>query len=379
MMLMTSCNKTSQPVSRTGYISCNVCSEDTKGSVVSETDIQSGGFYLTAYLDDEYYKEGDEETATGPKGAYIGSVTSPSSVSYVSSAWTISGNPKWVVIDSMRFWCWYPKTLSAGTRTISTDDLTGRSTLNFTYTMPDGGATSGSPAVACDATNQTDLLFAYNCRWYEPGKSGSDSEEVNLRFYHALSQINFIVYPKAKDSQTTDDGSLRNDYGIVDIALQGMSTSGSCTITGKPYYEEPAEKANKTTFAWSGQSGNGTYTQYYGTSFASASSSNVPGGWTYKDYDGKAHFFCNNSFFIIPEAIAEGAAVSVTFLQGDTKVTKLAKLKGVGTSDKTTPVTAWLPGYRYTYRLSISGDITDPTELSVTLEDWEAVNDSMRF
>lgn len=356
-------------------ISCEVMSEITKSTVVTDASLQGTGFSITAYLDDAYYKKGDTDTPSGPAGLYFG----PSNVTY-SSSWVISGSPKWVVIDSTRFWCWAPVTITHGTRTINPDgvDLTGKHELDFTYSMPAGGATSGSPAVACDATYQEDLLFAYNCRWYEPyTESGSD--QVNLRFYHSLSQINFIVYPLPSSSQTSSDGSFRNDYTIVDIALQGILSSGKCTITGKPYYEMPAEKSGMTTFAWSGQSGSDDFTQYYGTSFSSASSSSVPDGWTYKDYSGKAHYYCNNSFFIVPQNIGDATALAVTFRKDAKDVTKMVMLKGVSTSDGKTTVNVWQAGYRYTYRLAISGDITDPTALQVTLEDWESVNDKMRF
>lgn len=330
--------------------------------------MESKGFYLTAYIDDDYFI-GDETTPTGKKGKYIGSVASPVSVSFASSEWSIAGAPTWIALDSTRFWCWCPKTLTKGTRTFNTDvDYTGKDTLSFRYTMPAGGQTSGSPARACDATNQEDLIFAYNCRYHD----GSDAT-VSLKFRHALSQINFIVYPKASSSQTSGDGSLRNDYQIVDISLQGMKGSGRCTIKGLPDGKTP-----NTSFSWDNYSGEESFTQYYGANFSAATSSNVPEGWTYKDYSSKAHYFCNNSFFIIPGAIGD-ATLSVTFKKDDTEVTKLVKLSGVGTSDKTTPVTEWLPSYRYTYRLAISGEITSQLEFGVTLVDWETVNDSMRL
>lgn len=378
VLLAVSCRKnSSDDAGQDGFIACQVVAEQTKSTVSDDDYLQSTGFTMSAWLDDDYYRKGDEGSPSGHKGKYFG----PSDVNCTGGKWSISGNPVWIVIDSTRFWCWAPKTLSHGTRVINPEevDLTGKHNLDFTYTMPSGGAVSGTPAVACDAANQEDILFAYNCRWYEPYKTGSDSDEVNLRFYHPLSQVNFIVYPLDHGLQTSGDGSLRNDYAIIDIALQGILSSGRCTITGRPYYEMPAEKSGMMTFEWSGQSVSDDFTQYYGTSFSSASPSSVPSGWTYKDYGGKAHYSCDNSFFIVPQMIGNDAALAVTFRKDAKDVTKIVMLKGVSTSDGKVTVNEWQAGYRYTYRLAISGDITDPAALVVTLENWETVNDSMRF
>jgi len=373
--ITASCQKTDPAQERPtqgGNIVCEVYSEDTKGAVCADDSLKNNGFYLTAYLDEDYFKEGDKTTPTGKKGAYIGSLSSPKLVSFSGSSWSISGTPKWVAKDSTRFWCWYPDTLSKGTRKFFTEsDYTGKDTLSFIYKMPSGGQkTSESPARACDASNQEDLLFAYNCRYH----SGSGSDEtVSLKLSHALSQINFIVYPLKSNMQASGDGSLRDDYQIIDISLQEVKDSAMCTIQGRPDGSTP-----NTSFSWDDHNGKETFTQYYGADFSSASSKAVPDGWTYKDYSSKAHYYCNNCFFIIPQDI-EDATLSVKFKKDATEVTKLAKLNGVGTSDKTTPVTKWLPGYRYTYRLAITGEITQQLEFSVSLENWETVNDSMKF
>jgi len=357
---------------RTGRIACKVSSEETRSMISTLDSIQSTGFKMMAWLDTDYYISDDE---TGSKGLYF-----DQTAQYTAGNWAISGEPNWVALDSTRFWCWSPASLRFGKLTVNPDgtDLTGKNKLTFTYQMPQGGATEGDPAVPCDANRQSDITFAYNSFWYDDNSSNGDA--VNLKFYHCLSQINFIVYPVAPASQTPGDGSLRSDYTIEEIALCTISSEGTCNVTGNCYKTFPAAGTQKTTFVWSNQDEPDRYTQNYSVDFTAAESVITSKGWEKKTYSDKVNYVSKNSFFIIPQPIADDAGVIVTFKVSGKRQSRLVTLKGVGTSDGSAPVTEWLAGKRYTYRLGLSATTdTAPNAMTVTLEDWDEVNDPLRF
>lgn len=364
LISLAACQKWSRPQAA-GHIRCDVLSEVTRSFVSDTAFLADSGFSMMAWLDEEYYIS-DEET--GPAGRYFGSAASPVDVTYKDDAWTIPGSPVWIARDSTRFWCWAPRK-TAGIRQISSADLTLKDSLDFTYSMP---ATKAGE----DADNQEDLLFAYNSYWYDNGRS----EAVNLKFYHALCQINFIVWPVPEAQSASSAGSFRNDYEIVDIALHEVNRYGECRMRGTPYVDVPEQGSPAMEFRWSAQDSLTNYTQTYNVNFTAAESVLTEKGWEKKMYGANAHWMCLNSFFIIPQPIGQTTSLTVTFKKGTAEMTKSVPLKGVGTSsvDKQA-VTSWAAGYRYTYRLSISGDIASEQSMSVTLEDWQKYDETMRF
>lgn len=355
-LALSGCKKDDVPSSAAGLIRCQVSHTAlTKAAEVGLDSLKKTGFTMLGIIDENAkdYTIGREYEA----GTYIDNKT----VSWSSDSWSIAGSPKWVLQDTMRFWCWTPTT--GLTINPGSASLIGSRSLGISLTMPEGGQTDAS-SHASDAGSQHDILFCYNaCK-----KTSSTDTDLNLYFWHALSNIRFCVVPST-NTTSTPTGEFRYDYSIVSIALQDVSRIADCTITGIA-----SATAAAPTFTWDNQSGTTGYTQYYNASFKSDDAISCPSGWTSSTGSSSGKTICtaDESFFVIPQVIGATTSLAVTLTNGSKTTTLSVPLKGEGTSE-------WLPGKYYTYGIAVSEDISDPAGFSVTLVDWDTNDYSVRF
>lgn len=295
-------------------------------------------FEVMATADSKYHDlEGEY-----PAGLYFTDVVRKS-----GGTWVMDDQHLWLNKVNIHLWCYSPldlDTAASGVLSVSTPS-TGSDKLQFTYAMP--SAVAGS-----DATNQKDIVFAGNSesRSLDGDKiSGHTSSnpaykrednEVDVVFYHPLSEIRFAVSPT--------DGSFDTErLGIGEVTIGNISGSGKCSFT------------LPSTFAWSDLgAADKQYSQAYNATFASK-----PDGWTAGTFgDSQTIYVCDNAFFVIPQTLT-GRVLTVTFkrLADGSTITKEANLSG-----------SWLPGKYYTYKLEAYG-LGDDIEFNASVLDWEEV------
>lgn len=350
----------------------------------------SEGFVLDVYANDTWYDLFDTHDANfglpdmsneHPKGIYIkseGKVNVKYSSGHISDAsgyghdgdetdfWYLvdgSGNVEpynWITGGHdgdkdfyLRFWARYPKdadvdAAAEGVRKITVEPDPDGTTETFTYALP-------THVEGLDATNQKDILFAYNAvhkehtdpvgdpSWIFPVIDPSDpdpTDNVNLTFNHALSMINFCVSP----DDATFDVSLR----INSIEITNVPKGGACTFNGN------GTIAGKNMFVWNTSSyALGSYSQTYNASFESPSSAT---GWKISEYGSatpKKHVYtCSNAFMLIPHkprfesaGSSDNAQITIEFFDMDAgaTITKTIDLNKDGD--------VWSPGYYYTYKI----------------------------
>lgn len=179
-----------------------------------------------------------------------------------------------------------------------------------------------------DASEQKDLLVAYNNRWYD---DKDQSETVKINFRHALADIYFNV------KAITDDG-----YTVESIVLSGAYSKGSCEVTGSLLSDDDVTAA----FDWTPDTESGTTFQMSGES----------------DVAGET-----DHFFMIPQDRSteeDGVTFKITIMKEGHKIELNTKLS-----------TKWLAGKYYLYTLkyngldieiddTVSGDVKSNLEIS---------------
>lgn len=385
LSVISSCDKIRQPNRgsvMTKGISVAPVIEQTKGSVMTTNALENmGRFVLEAYVDDEYcdYENDPDGENPFPEGKYVERVAS-GNVIYGSGTWNLSPGKNWVSNVNTSFWCWAPATLKpipagisvAGTtRDVEDYDAPYNSErLRFSYDRPgivDGqfplvkpdGSLNDNYSKFVDADIQDDLVFAYAKQKYDERLS---NDEVNLVFYHALSQIRFAVSP--------DDGSYDSTLKIVQIAVKNIKQGGQCEFNG-------AAASAEDKFIWDLNSSPLTsYCQNYNASFSSA-----PAGWTngtYKKYDDPSDiehssfntyrlYTAQNVFFVTPQnPYTQGASLVILFEDHGNYV----EVETPFENDD------WKPGFYYTYKLKATV-LGRTISVSAHLIDWQMYDDKI--
>jgi len=344
LMLLASCSKLSTSL-RSNTIRVSVETSDTKGTVTTSANLPvAGAFVMNAYVDGDV-KDSDTGATIQSAGEYIVS-SNVGNVQLNAGEWKIANDPKWVYDVNTRFWCWHP--IEVATRSINTIGTEDES-ISFTYTTP---AVNGTT----DADNQKDLLFAYTKQKYD-----GSNDVVNIKFYHALSQIRFCVSPG-----DNGDGTYDKNLIIKNITISGLKNYGACTFSG--------DGIGSGSFTWSGQTGDVSYGQDYNASFAGG----TPESWTSGSFTSSGHSYnlctCSNVFFLVPQELDKNnAEITVTF-EADGKTLSPVTRKLVAASASQTD--EWLPGKYYTYKLNAT-IVERSVALTVTLEDWSERDDKI--
>lgn len=295
---------------------------------------------MQAFAEDEWH---DNTLAAGTAGSidnpnaagkyfecyakYAGS----SWATYASASDTAPTDYMWLNEVPLTFWCW-----------------------NGTAAFPAGGApayTVGTGVLtfkyAATGDADDDIVFACNTelrKFNDAGEivsgesSGSRTDDkVDIRFFHALSEVNFIIC-------TSGDDSFDPALVIKDIAIENVYAQGLCSLDGSKCNSTQASSA----FAWSSLSNSTSFTQNFGPQTGTGST------WTDKTASGKQYRKTGSSFFIVPQTLGSTAQIRLTFSDNTSRTSSIATQE-------------MKPGYYYTYKLSAHSKTVDFT---ATLVDW---------
>lgn len=299
----------------------------TKSSVTTTADLErSGKFGIAAYVDDAYYDS--DKKADFPAGEYFNDEALRS-----SGNWLLSQPHNWVSDVNTRFWCHHPLDVY-GTRSINTPS-SPYDHLSFTYSM-------ATPSETNSADKSDDLIFAYASKKY----NGSNGDDVNLRFHHALSMIRFCV--------STDDATFDTHLKIKNIKLTNIQSGGSCIFTGNGI--------DSGSFEWTPNGVVRDFGQNYGADFSGA----TVDGWTKGTYrkGGVDHilYTSENAFFFIPQELNSTVKMIVVFDDDGQEITRTADVY----FDLDEQTHQWKADFYYTYKIKatvIGRDISFSLEL----------------
>lgn len=328
-MVFAGCSKLDEVSQEIHY---TVDSVSTKATATTTESINQKDqtFAINAYADSAYQDPGTKVSYSA--GEYFSGLVAK----HDGTKWNTTEAKYWINGVNLRFWSYAPVT-AKGERTITAPGMLA-SKLSFTYKVPAPNGTS-------DATDEEDLIFAYNSEirsFSSDGTmKGSKSQYVDIHFYHALSQIMFAVSP--------DDGSFDVDgLEIESIKLANTYDSASCEFNGEAH-----------TFTWSSYGSKTDYAQTLQAGFKT-----LPDGWTagtYKDSKNEYKLYnCTNAFFMIPQSVAD-VKLSVTFkrLSDNTTITKDITLDG-----------QWQAGKYYKYKISAK-TLNNTILFGVTVTEWK--------
>ena len=340
-MTTSSCSSI-DPYTSSRPIRVKVSTEATKSSPITDDNLSS--FQIIAVADDKWHdnRDGSQYEA----GVYFKATANKD-----GSNWNL-GEHLWLNNVNLHLWCFSPVLddsdpySAEGGRLSITPPSAGSDVLLFSYRLPNH--VDGS-----DATNQKDIVFAGNSEkrvfkgdgsFDSQNCTGSGSDEnVDITFYHPLSEIQFAVSP---DDGTFDTGGLK----IVDIAISNIAGSGECSFS------------LPKTFEWTLGERNKTYNQTVDATFDTK-----PDGWKESEFgDDKTLYTFSNSFFMIPQELTD-AVLSVTFeRRGDeSRVTKDVNLFDKGDN-------IWAPGKYYKYKISAThlGLVDINLRVTLSIHDW---------
>ena len=418
--------KITVPVRSNRPIGVNVVtSAVTKSVAITTDDLEtSEGFVLDAWTNDTWYDLYDDpsipstfglpnESTRTFKGQYIdsgGEVNVKYSSGHLPDATGFGHDAEktdfWYLVDGsgnvepynwitggdeggkkfyLSFWARYPKDAdvdgipaSEGKRIIIDKPVPGGTTETFTYELPDAYTPLTPPAdplstPATDATNQKDILFAYNAvhkthvapassaPYYSEFPKALPDDNVDLTFNHPLSMIRFCVSP--------DDATFDVHLKIRRIQITNMPSSGTCVFNGNGKIKPVS--GEDYMFTWSSLGTRKDYYQDYNAMFDVA-----PAGWTGSSYGsaGKHIYTCNNAFMLIPHQPYysgtphddSNSKIIITF--EDTDLGTMT-IREIDLNPSSTP-DVWKPGYYYTYKIEAT-KIGRSVTSSVYLLDWE--------
>lgn len=297
----------------------------TKSSATTTADLErSGRFGIASYVDDAYYDSNLKQNISA--GKYFDDEASRS-----RGKWSLSHEHYWVSDVNSRFWCHYPLSVN-GTRNIS-EPSSPYDHLSFTYSM-------ATPSETAGADKSDDLIFAYSSKKY----TGHNGEDVDIKFHHALSMIQFCV--------STDDATFDTHLKIKNIKFTNINSGGSCIFTG--------DGNGSGSFAWTPNGVLRDFGQNYGADF----SGTTVDGWTkglYHD-DPVNLYTAENAFFFIPQNLNASVKMVITFDDGTNEIPRTADvyLPGDARSHQ------WEADYYYRYKIkatTIGRDISFSLEL----------------
>ena len=394
-LLAGSCVKL-DPYSGSRSIICKVTGTDTKGATISTNGgpshsttteaISTNGFVLAAYAEDEWHDNtltnGIEGSATNPKpaGLYF-----KKNVTHSSAGWKITDEPTWINGVDITFWSW--NAAAEGLiKNLSYTAGTSSDVLAFDYELP---ASTAGAASQVDATNQKDIMIAYNSErrsFKDDGtidtssgkcKGTSSDEKINIRFYHALSEVLFAVSP--------NDGKYDQNIKIKSICIKNVYAGGHCVVTGsKLPSTSPSDPSQGFVWTYGSDTQDHSFAQDYNADFSGFNSASPQGflpkptsetvesqsswhGGTYSVTTPVAATYsiyaCNNKFFMIPQSLPSTGTyetvLSVTFDDGGVETTQEASIGG----------DTWKAGYYYKYKINyqVSGELIT---FSVRLVNW---------
>lgn len=239
----------------------------------------------------------------------------PANKKYISGAvvnktspitWATDRDYYWVDDVPLHFWSYAPAASDRnGILVIDSESATANE-ISFSY------------AVAAQSDSQDDLVFAYNIEMrkcnedddeiidggssnvggtnHDGSKNIQNTNEINIHFYHALSQIKFAVSP--------DDDTFDTDLVIEAIRINNVADFGTCVYDGA---------LNAGRFAWTPATDSYAdyeltdldeeFTEVYG--FAELASDETDNTyWTYGTYTNggpKTLFTTSNLLFLIPQ------------------------------------------------------------------------------
>lgn len=367
-IVTVSCSKDT-PYGGDSPILLRVDAEGTRAAVIDSTSIQTapGKFILDAYVDRDVV--GDGGVVIVKEGTpYIDS-NGNENVEYNSSTkkWDFNDGATHYWVEnyaSISFWS-YTKTQN-GKNPITIDkdksalyptaknvDPDKGVKMVFDYSLPANDASG-------DATNQEDLIFAYNCESY----GGSGSQAVKIHFYHALAQVRFAF--------STDDNTFTTDHIILkSIAIGNVASGGTCTFFGNQAVTEtakgtPSDREVEKIFMWSDLAEKKSYDQPYNVTFVSGDA--TYDGWTKGEYKKESHpynlYTCQNVFMMLPQTLADDACIRLTIV--DTSVTPNQEHTYTSYINGDT----WKAGKYYTYKLNYSKSYAYDATSKALLVDW---------
>lgn len=396
--LLCCCTKTESGRRQgTPSIICNVMGVETRGTTISTdgdprhstttASIATGGFVLNAYAEAKYhFNEYPAEQDGSSAKPHSAGLYFTEGVTHSSDGWTITDEPRWINGVPITFWSWNTAAGSViGTPVCTYGD---GGTLQFDYSLPESTASTASQV---DATNQQDIVFAHNREtraFYDDGSfntsgcvgTGND-ENMNIRFYHALSEVLFAVSP--------DDGTFDKNIKIKSISIKNVYSEGTCVITGsKLPYASPADPSEGFVWSYGSDTQTHIYAQDYNADFSGFNPESPQGflpkpaeestegqdSWhhgTYQDAStepatSRSIYSCNNKFFMIPQTLPTNAVLSVTFVNGATETTQEAQIYDTAPD----AVNVWKAGYYYKYKICYH-DSGEGLLFSIQLVDWD--------
>lgn len=334
-------------------IEVRVSAADTKAMPVIDsrnleegTNINSLGFSMAAYAEDEWF---DNDLPAGTQGANdkpnAAGLYFQASASYSSaSGWALSktsgtGDTYWINDVPITFWSWAPSSAV-------NSPAASASSFGFSKTLTAGTA-GEDVVVACNKSAKMTLDDSGNIA----STSGIDSHDsnggaINVVFNHAMAKINFIV---CADDNSFDSAHLGK---VKTIGLSGIMNSGDCSVAASTTVDNVV---GSPTVSWTVSSS--ATAESFSQTYGAVSNDDL---WVTKEYNKAAgssdKISCRltrESLFMIPQTIAAGAKVTMTF-DGDSKVY---------TADL--PADKWEPGKTYTYKLKLAPAAGSLLKLSV--------------
>lgn len=324
----------------------------TKGTEVTSDRLNNDIklFYMSAYADGEWYDntiasgEAGSSTTPNAKGMYFGG-TDGISVSKGTGEWNMATEQYWINNVPLSFWSWYD---------VKPTEIVWNGSRYDKAILTDFTVNSA-------VTSQTDPIFAYNGETREFDKDGqiksvtgtattSEKNDINIHFYHALSEIKFDV-----------SGVASNLY-VSNATINNIYSKGDCEIT--------VDGSGKLVFDWDDENleDPASFSQDFGES----------------DFDSSGKLgaaAANKVYFLIPQTLAangskEAASITVSFkskYDDSPKGTNTARIDRIDGEDFT-----WQAGKYYTYRFSKSSD-SSSASITIDPNEWHDGSGNIGF